>query len=138
MNLYLYTDGGARGNPGVSGFGVVVQDDDQRSLYQESRYLGIKTNNEAEYLALISALTWLKANYSQYQVTHFTLCLDSQLVARQVAGGYKVKAAHLRPLHQQAIRLLAEINLPYRIQEIPRSQNYLADRLANQAMDNHP
>jgi ribonuclease HI len=137
MNLHIYTDGGARGNPGISGYGVVVLDDNRQSVYQESKFLGIKTNNEAEYYALISALTWLSQRCQQLSIDRFHLYLDSQLIARQITGAYKIKAEHLKPLYQAASRLLDQINLPFTVHEIPRSQNSQADKLANQAMDQH-
>ena len=133
MSLTIYTDGGARGNPGPAGYGLVISDDHQQVVYQASKFLGVKTNNEAEYLALIAALTWISQNHPP--ASNLIFCSDSQLVVRQVQGIYKIKAPHLQPLHQTVLRLLAEINLPYQFRSVPREQNSLADQLANQAMD---
>jgi probable phosphoglycerate mutase len=100
MQISIYTDGGARGNPGISGYGLVVLDQQQNSLYQQSKFLGVKTNNEAEYLGLIGALTWLKDNQSNIDSVNFYS--DSQLMVRQITGLYKVKSPNLKPLFDTA------------------------------------
>ena len=92
MNLSIYTDGGSRGNPGRSGCGVVIYDDKNNIVFQQSQYLGIKTNNEAEYFGLINALSWLSKNQSNYSIDKVTIFMDSQLIIRQMQGLYKVKA----------------------------------------------
>jgi ribonuclease HI len=135
MFVNIYTDGGSRGNPGFSGFGVVVYDDKKNILYQESKFLGIKTNNEAEYMGLIAALTWLSQNHSALSIQSYAVFSDSQLMVRQVQGKYKVKAPHLRPLHQAVLSLITQIHLPYKFQDVLRESNELADKLANIAMD---
>lgn len=133
MKVSIYTDGGSRGNPGPSGFGVAVYDDQGKIVDQLSKFIGIKTNNEAEYYALIEALTWLRDHQSAYSGASFYS--DSQLLVRQVTLRYKVKADHIKPLHQQIIHLISEINISVSFHEIPREKNELADSLANQAMD---
>lgn len=135
MFLHIYTDGGARGNPGIAGFGLVIYDQNHHFIYQESKFLGIKTNNEAEYLALISALTWIKDNLASLNPEKVCFYSDSQLLVRQLQGSYRVKAPHLKNLYSTAKLLLNAINLPYSFQYISRESNSLADKLANQAMD---
>lgn len=143
MFLHIYTDGGARGNPGIAGFGLVIYDQNHRLIHQESKFLGIKTNNEAEYLALISALTWIKDYLSPFSsgkarpepVEGLFFYSDSQLLVRQLQGSYRVKAPHLKNLYSTVKLLLNAINLPYSFQYISRESNSLADKLANQAMD---
>lgn len=135
MTLKIYIDGGARGNPGPAGFGLVVYDLQNNLVHQSCQFLGIKTNNEAEYSGLINALNWINTNASQLKVARLLFYSDSELVVRQIQGRYKVKAPHLKPLYQTAINLLAQINLPYEFHSVPREQNQLADRLANRAMD---
>ena len=137
MELNIYTDGGSRGNPGISGYGLVIYGDKEQVICQESKFLGIKTNNEAEYLALIASLEWIKKNQSFLSITKINFFADSQLMIRQLQGVYKVKAPTLLPLFSHAQQLLIQINLPHTFQDVRREYNKLADKLANQAMDNH-
>jgi probable phosphoglycerate mutase len=135
MVLNIYTDGGSRGNPGISGYGLVIYEDKQKVLYQEGKFLGIKTNNEAEYSGIIAAIEWVKKNKTNYNITQLNFFADSQLMIRQFQGLYKVKAPTLLPLYAQAQQLLAQINLPTKFTDVRREFNKLADELANQAMD---
>lgn len=133
MQINVYTDGGSRGNPGPSGYGLVIYDDNQKILFKESKYLGVKTNNEAEYAGLIGALTWI--NNNKNSISQINFFADSQLLVRQVQGLYKVKADHLKPLFSTVKNFLTQINLPYSFKDIRRESNELADELANEAMD---
>ena len=135
MQLSIYTDGGSRGNPGISGYGLVIYDQDRQIIYQESKFLGIKTNNEAEYSGVIAALNWIHKNLTLFGFTQLNFFSDSQLLVRQFQGKYKVKSATLLPLFAQAQQLLIQINLPYTFTDVRRDFNQLADKLANQAMD---
>jgi ribonuclease HI len=135
MKVSVFTDGGSRGNPGHSGFGVVIYDDSKQIIAKLSKYIGIRTNNEAEYSALVEALFWLRDNSSLHSITAVTFYADSQLMIRQLQGRYKVKAENIKPLFNQAKSLLDSLNLTYQFSDIPREQNSLADELANQAMD---
>ena len=135
MDLNIYTDGGARGNPGISGYGLVIQDQDKKTLYQEAKFLGIKTNNEAEYMGLVAALSWLVDHQSEFNPDAIHIHMDSQLIVRQIQGRYKVKAPNLRPLYQTATSLLNQLNSPYQFKDVRRESNTVADQLANQAMD---
>lgn len=135
MVLNIYTDGGSRGNPGISGYGLVIYEDKQKVLYQEGKFLGVKTNNEAEYSGIIAALEWVKKNKTNYNITQLNFFADSQLMIRQLQGLYKVKAPTLLPLYAQVQQLLTQINLPTKYTDVRREFNKLADELANQAMD---
>ena len=135
MVLNIYTDGGSRGNPGISGYGLVIYEDKQKILYQEGKFLGVKTNNEAEYSGIIAALEWVKKNKTNYNITQLNFFADSQLMIRQLQGLYKVKAPTLLPLYAQVQQLLTQINLPTKYTDVRREFNKLADELANQAMD---
>lgn len=135
MVLNIYTDGGSRGNPGISGYGLVIYSGDQEILYQEGRFLGIKTNNEAEYSGVIAAMEWVKKNKTNYNITQLNFFADSQLMIRQLQGLYKVKAPTLLPLFAHTQQLLIQINLPTKFTDVRREFNQLADQLANQAMD---
>jgi len=135
MDISIFSDGGARGNPGPAGFGVVIFDKHKKIIFQNSVYLGTKTNNEAEYAGLINALEWVKNNKNNFNITLINIHSDSQLLVHQINGIYKVKAPNLKPLYAICQNLLSEINLPYKFTDIRRELNTLADELANQAMD---
>jgi len=132
MVISVFTDGGSRGNPGISGYGLVIKSGND-IIFEEAKFLGVKTNNEAEYLGLIGALTWISEN--KKNIEKINIYSDSQLVVRQVQGIYKMKAPHLKPLLTTVHSLIAKIDLPIEFQSVPRELNSHADELANQAMD---
>lgn len=128
--LISYTDGGARGNPGPAGIGVVLQNKDSETIGEWSEFLGIATNNQAEYKALLLALKQAVA----LGAIELECRLDSELVVKQLKGEYKVKHPDLKPLFEQAKSLISQIkNVSFK--HIPRELNKQADLLANQAMD---
>ncbi len=134
MLLTIQTDGGSRGNPGPSGIGVIVTDETGKIHYQGSEYLGIKTNNEAEYLALLHSVRWLiSANLTS--VTAVQYKLDSKLVVEQIQKHWKIKEARLQALAQECWALLQQLKFPVKFQHVLRAANAQADQLANQAMD---
>ena len=135
MELKVFTDGGSRGNPGVSGYGLAVYDETDNLIFQDAKFLGIKTNNEAEYLGLIAALTWLRDNQHKFNLEKVNFYSDSQLLVRQIQGAYKVKSDNLKGLHQVARDLLSQINVVCVFSDIRRGYNKLADSLANEAMN---
>jgi len=135
MDLSIYTDGGSRGNPGISGYGFVVFDQNHQLVHQQSKFLGIKTNNEAEYMGVIDALTWVNQNLSRFSPQKITFFSDSQLLVRQLQGVYKVKSPNLKPLFKSTLSLINQIKTPIIFTDIRRESNQLADSLANQAMD---
>jgi ribonuclease HI len=128
--LVAHSDGGARGNPGPSGYGVVIQDEAGRKIAALSQYLGHQTNNFAEYQGLIAAL--------EYAIEHGHKALkvvsDSELLVRQIKGIYKVKNLTLQELHARAKELIAQLEW-FSIDHALREHNREADELANQAMD---
>ncbi|MFA6007259.1 MAG: ribonuclease HI family protein [Candidatus Shapirobacteria bacterium] len=130
MKLKAFTDGGARGNPGVAGYGVYIENENKKVLFEEGKFLGIKTNNEAEYMGLIGALTWIDNNCPEAEIE---VNSDSQLLVRQMKGIYKVKAEHLKKLWSTAQNLSQNKKIVFR--EIRRELNLKADALANLAMD---
>jgi ribonuclease HI len=129
-HLIAHSDGGARGNPGPAGYGVVIKDESGRTVAALSEYLGHQTNNFAEYQGLIAAL--------EYAIKHgpkaLKLISDSELLVRQIKGIYKVKNAVLQDLHARAKELIAQLDW-FSIGHAFREQNQDADRLANEAMD---
>ena len=128
--LIAHSDGGARGNPGPAGYGVVIKDEAGRKVAALSEYLGHQTNNFAEYQGLIAAL--------EYAIKHgpkaLKLISDSELLVRQIKGIYKVKNATLQDLHGRAKELIAQLDW-FSIGHAFREQNQEADQLANDAMD---
>ena len=130
MNLQIFTDGPARGNPGPAGIGVVIYDDQGKVLEEHCRYLGTATNNVAEYQALIAALE-IAAKYIPCRIE---LHSDSELMVRQMSGRYKVKNQGLLLFFQTAQEMLRRFQGITFI-SIPREKNKEADRLANQAID---
>ena len=128
--LIAHSDGGARGNPGPAGYGVVIKDESGRKVAALSEYLGHQTNNFAEYQGLIAAL--------EYAIKHgpkaLKLISDSELLVRQIKGIYKVKNAVLQDLHARAKELIAHLEW-FSIGHALREHNQEADRLANEAMD---
>ena len=126
----VHIDGGARGNPGPSGYGVFFQDENRQAVARLNRYLGHQTNNFAEYSALLAAL--------DYALRHGLRALhvfsDSELLVRQINGIYKVNNAGLHPLFEQAKAQIRQLDW-FRIDHVRREQNKEADRLANLAMD---
>jgi ribonuclease HI len=134
-STYIYTDGGARGNPGPGGAAFVVVEDG-KILHKESKFLGISTNNEAEYAAIIMAFEWLKNNYLSLKDKKVMIFLDSQLVARQLSGTYRVKSINLKPFYKKVRSLmndLSQINIS--IKSVEREKNKLADKMVNLALD---
>ena len=128
--VVLYVDGGARGNPGPSGIGVVLTDVEGNELARANDYIGVATNNAAEYQALLLGLQQARALGAR----EIEIVNDSQLIARQVAGDYKVRSADLRPLHERAVDALRQFEW-WAIRSVPREENELADALVNEAID---
>ena len=128
--LVAHSDGGARGNPGPAGYGVVIQDQSGKKVAHLSEYLGHQTNNFAEYQGLIAALEYAL----QHGPKALKLISDSELLVRQIKGIYKVKNPTLQDLHGRAKELIAQLDW-FSIGHALREHNTEADRLANEAMD---
>jgi ribonuclease HI len=130
QHLVAHIDGGARGNPGPAGYGVVIEDQDGHRIADLSEFLGIQTNNYAEYRGLLAALGYaLEHDFTALQVVS-----DSELMVRQIKGIYKVKSPSLAKLYQQARALIRKLQW-FEIGHVLRAGNREADRLANAAMD---
>ena len=123
-------DGGARGNPGPAGYGVLIEDRAGRKLTELSHFLGARTNNVAEYSGLIAALEYA----AQHPPRALRVLSDSELLVKQMRGEYKVKSPELRPLYEKARALSHRLEW-FAIEHVGRNQNRDADRLANRAMD---
>ena len=128
--ISAHCDGGARGNPGPAGFGVLIQDADGAVLAELSQFLGIQTNNFAEYSGLLAVLDFALQNGHR----RLRVVSDSELMVKQIQGRYKVKSPILRPLFDLARKKIAQLDA-FEITHALRHKNKDADRLANQAMD---
>ena len=130
MQATLRADGGARGNPGPAGIGVVIEDLDGNVVGEIARGIGVATNNVAEYTALIEGLKLALAK----GVTEVAVKMDSKLVVNQVLGEWKIKNDALRQLAAKAESLLRKFDRKS-LSYVPRAENAAADKLANQGMD---
>lgn len=128
--LVACIDGGARGNPGPAGYGVVIEDEVGRPVAELSEYLGRQTNNYAEYSGLLAALSYaIKHDFKALKVVS-----DSELMVKQINGEYKVNSPTLKELNAQAMKLIDQLDY-FEIKHVLREKNKEADRLANLAMD---
>jgi len=126
----LFTDGACRGNPGYGGAGAVLLDTNGQVVASAKQFLGTCTNNEAAYKALMLGLQeTLKCGYASIRIF-----LDSELLVRQIQGAYRVKNTRLQTLMREVRRHLAMFD-GYTVEHVPRSENTMADRLANEAID---
>jgi ribonuclease HI len=128
--LVLHVDGGARGNPGPAAIGVVISGPDGEPIEELAERIGVATNNVAEYRALLRGLE----RASALDATEVQIVNDSELVARQLTGAYRVKHEALKPLHAQAVEALSTFDR-WRIKNVPRERNARADALVNLALD---
>ena len=128
--LYIYTDGGSRGNPGPSGIGVVILDSNRKKIKESFKYIGETTNNIAEYSALVSGLEEAVA----FKATDIVIYLDSELLTKQLNGEYKVKDANMKILFDKSLGLLKKFN-SFEIKHIERVKNKEADKLVNKAIN---
>jgi len=144
-SLVVFTDGGARGNPGPAAIGVVIQDEKGDIVKQFAKKIESATNNVAEYMAVIEALKWIVCHPEHSEGSHWDssakpqndiiFFLDSKLVVNQLNGLFKIKNANLRELLFKVRELEADTKAEIHYQLIPREKNQLADRLLNEALD---
>jgi len=129
QNWYLFTDGASRGNPGAAGAGIYICKE-QEEVVQQGYYLGTKTNNQAEYLALLLGLLHVQKIMPLTAIVHIRL--DSELIVKQITGRYVVKNPELKILYEQVRKALPK---QYTIAHVLRAQNSKADTLANIGVD---
>lgn len=134
--LIIYTDGGSRGNPGPAAFGVVFKDEHGTILKKYGETLGVRTNNEAEYEAVVFAFRKATQLYGSAKLknTAIEIRMDSQLAVEQLSGRYKIENAKLQPLFMKIWNLQVELGRAAFVY-IPREQNKDADRMVNEALD---
>lgn len=131
QEIVAHIDGGSRGNPGPAAYGVAVKTPQGQPVTAFAKYIGEATNNFAEYQGLLAALEYALAhNYPRLRIM-----TDSELMARQISGRYKVRSPDLKPLYDKAQALISRLE-SFSIQHVYREHNREADGLANQAMDN--
>ncbi|MBL7078262.1 ribonuclease HI family protein [Candidatus Shapirobacteria bacterium] len=132
--ILIYTDGAARGNPGLAGAGAVIKNEAGQTIAFLKKFLGEnKTNNEAEYLGVLLALDWLSQNRKKGKEVQFFF--DSQLLTNQLSGNWKIKAQNLKPLVAKIREGILALDKKVTFHHLSREKNSLADLLANQAID---
>lgn len=130
MKVVVHVDGGSRGNPGAAAAGAVLSTPDGDVLDEAAERIGTATNNVAEYRGLLLGLARAQA----LGATEVEVINDSELIAKQVTGAYRVKHADMKPLHAEARAALAQFDR-WSIRSVPRAQNARADALVNAALD---
>jgi len=134
MNYRIFSDGASRGNPGHSGCGFVVYDEDNKIVHEGKRYIGKTTNNQAEYQALLIGLE--EATKMLNRISQIDCYLDSELVVKQLNGEYRMKNKELKVHHDAILNIVCNRgNISFH--HIPRTKNIIADKLANEAIDEH-
>jgi len=136
MKFIIYTDGGSRGNPGLAGIGIVICDEKGKTIKKYGEAIGEKTNNEAEYQAVIFALKKVKALYGKEKAKEASIeiRLDSELVAKHLRHEYKIEESNIQPLFLKAWNLMLDFG-SIKFTHINRENNKEADKLVNQTLD---
>lgn len=132
MILKVFTDGASKGNPGKAAIGILINDENDSELIAYKEYIGKATNNVAEYKAFLKSLELIKTFNGNVDKVEFFA--DSELMVKQLNGQYKVKDAKLNVLYNETRNLLSHLNIMHTITYIPRTENKIADKLANEAI----
>lgn len=132
--IKIYTDGGSRGNPGHSAIGVAIYNGSGTVIHTISRYIGIATNNVAEYSAIVSAWTWISTHKNTPKES-IEFYMDSELIYSQLTGRYRIKDPKLKELWTKIKNLEAEYNHDVIYAHVRREKNKMADLLVNKALD---
>jgi ribonuclease HI len=133
--MKIFTDGGSRGNPGLAASAFVVYDDADKVIHQAGIFLGTKTNNEAEYEAVLASCKWLKSDKNSDRSIQVSWFLDSMLVVEQLNRHWKIKDARMQALAHLIWQLLDELQLKHSFTHIPREKNAAADKIVNETLD---
>lgn len=133
MKYTIFSDGGARGNPGPAGYGFVIMNKNNKVIFEGSKYIGKATNNQAEYQGAINAL--IKMFEIDNNAEDILVCLDSKLIVEQINGNYKIKNEGLKPLYWQLRDLISQFRINIKFTHVARIKNKEADRLVNEALD---
>ncbi|MEK9200921.1 MAG: ribonuclease HI family protein [Patescibacteria group bacterium] len=133
-SISIFTDGGSRGNPGPAASAFIIYDSSNTTLHQHGFYLGIATNNQAEYQAVIEALKYIRDTL--YEIHNTNFYLDSELVVKQLRGEYKIKDPNLQTKSQEIKNIIFLLpSNSVRFTHVPREQNSAADALVNKTLD---
>ena len=134
--ISIFTDGGARGNPGPAALGVFIEDEDHQELARIGKTLGEATNNVAEYSAIVEGFKWALENKEKLDIEKINFYMDSQLACSQLTGLFKVKNPRIREFVFEIRKIEAALKVPIFYTHIPREENTKADFMVNQALDN--
>lgn len=134
--LTINTDGGSRGNPGNSACAYVAHIDG-KVIKKQSEFIGVSTNNIAEYRAVLIALRWMVAENINNSFNKIQFLIDSELVVKQLTGIYKIKNCNIQKIVIEIVKLKKEFGKPIIFRNVPREQNKLADFLVNEELDRH-
>lgn len=137
-NVYIYSDGGSRGNPGHAAYGFIIYDDQKQIIYKDGKYIEIATNNQAEYQGVVNALKYLCNYYEKNKIKtniKITIFLDSKLIVEQMNGNYKIKNEGLKPVYWEIRELIIKLGGMVSFIHIPREKNKEADKIVNIAID---
>jgi ribonuclease HI len=134
--ISIFTDGGARGNPGPAALGVFIEDENHRELAMIGKRIGEATNNVAEYSAILEGFNWALENKEKINIESISFYIDSQLAYSQLSGLYKIKNTRIREFIFEIRQKEAELKIPIFYIHIPREENSKADFMVNQALDN--
>ena len=139
MTVKIFTDGGSRGNPGNAACGFVVFGSSADPIYSQGDFLGVGTNNEAEYQGFAKSLDWLLStkDLDLTQATQIIWHLDSKLVVEQLLKRWKIKEPRLQEFATQIWLKLAQLPCEYSLTHVPRAQNALADAVVNKTLDSN-
>jgi ribonuclease HI len=134
FDLTIFADGGARGNPGNAAYGFVIFNHKKEEIVRCGAKIGIATNNIAEYTAVLEAFKWIE-KHNMNETQKIAVYVDSQLVASQLSGYFKVKNEKLMGLHQKIKKIEHNLFANIEYNHIPREKNVIADSIVNQALD---
>ena len=135
MTINVFTDGGARGNPGPAALGVYIVNENNDILYAYGKYIGFATNNVAEYSAILEAFNFLCLNKSKFAEAKISFYMDSLLAMSQLTGKFKVKNAKIREILFEIRKKEQELGIDVSYSHIPREKNKKADEMVNIALD---
>lgn len=135
IDYIVYSDGGARGNPGPAAYGFVVYDKNKKKIYQEGKIIGTATNNQAEYTGVLKALEYFNTKNTSYQNANIQFFLDSSLVVEQLSGNFKIKNEDLKKLFLRILELTQKLGVSTQYSHVKREFNKQADTLVNIALD---
>ncbi len=130
MKVVAYIDGSSKGNPGKAGYGIVIKDEDDRTIYSAGEYIGEATNNVAEYRGLMGCLELVRS----FGISSLVVYSDSKLLVNQMNGSYRITKPHLKALHEKIKKTLDSMMIDFEINYIPREENSMADSLAKRSV----